>query len=696
MTRAVVLLLTMLPGLLFAPVFGFWALCLPVLAAGVVCFGVAELCARRPVLLPWRPVLAVALGLTAVVEIVVGGTASPGEALRVLTAGVTDSWRLTLQTTWPAPADPALVLFVPLLVLAASVLAVELLERRPLLALLPSLPILVLSQAYGALTGVTALVVGAGYVALVVLLLVLTGPDRPATPSPLPRVGTLLLAAVPVVALGCAGVVAGSVANPAGTPAFSLQENQPAPLPPGRVANPLTEIAGRLLHPEVPVFRYSSGTPVDRWRLAVLDRFNGVTWSPGGEPRRLGAPLPAPAAPPSDLRTADVTVFGSLGPWLPSQPLVSGVDGVAPFVDAASGQLRLPGPADGAAYRLRWWEPGGQSGLLGRGVDPAAARDVGDVGAVPPEVTALARAAVRDLRPSFQTALLLEKYFSDHYRVVRAGERLPTGSGWPQLKRFLLETRAGTSEQFAAAYVAMAKLLGIPARLAVGFRSPAGASRDVVVRNADVLAWPEVAVDGVGWVALDPTGAAAPSGGLGDTTARARAALPPPDQVAPPRLPATGPGGTSGPDAGFSVPGPVFAVPAAVLLVLWLAGVPVAGLVRGWRRRRRPGYESVAGAWAEARDRLRAHGVVLTAGMTVRDALSAVGPSAPPEVREGLSELADAFDAAMWAPSAAGGERDRAWSAVRKLRRGLAKARPGRRILAWFDPRALRPSRGWS
>jgi transglutaminase-like putative cysteine protease len=687
-TRAVVLLLTALPGLLFAPVFGFWALVLPVLAAGVVCFGVAELCARRRALLPWRPVIAAALGLVVVLEVVLRGTVSPGEALHALVAGVTDSWRLTLQTTWPAPPDPALVLFVPLLVLTASVLAVELLGRRPLLALLPSLPVLVLSQAFGALTGVTALVVGAAYAALVVLLLVLTGPDRPSASS---RVGTLLLAAVPVVVLGAVGVVAGGVVDPAGTPAFSLQDNQPAPLPPGRVANPLTEVAGRLLHPEVPVFRYSSGTRVDRWRLAVLDRFNGVTWSPGGEPRRLGAPLPAPAAPPSDLRTADVTVFGSLGPWLPSQPLVSGVDGVTPFVDATSGQLRLPGPADGAAYRLRWWEPSGQPGLLGRGVDPAAARDVGDVGAVPPEVTALARGAVRDMRPSFQTALLLEKYFSDNYRVVRAGERLPTGSGWPQLKRFLLETHVGTSEQFAAAYVAVAKLLGIPARIAVGFRSPAGSGRDVVVRNADVLAWPEVAVDGVGWVALDPTGAAAASGGLGDTTARARAALPPPDQLTPPRLPSAGTG-ASAPDGGFSVPWPVFAVLLAVLVVLWPAGVPAVGAVRAWRRRRRPGYESVAGAWAEARDRLRAHGVVLTPGMTVRDALSAVGPSAPAGVREGLSELAGAMDAAMWTVSASD-ERERAWAAVRKLRRGLGKARPGRRVLAWFDPRGLRPSR---
>lgn len=688
MTRAVVLLLTALPGLLFAPVFGFWPLVLPVLAAGVVCFGVAELCARRPALRPWRPVLAAVLGLVAVLEVVLGGTVSPGEALHALVAGVTDSWRLTLQTTWPAPADAALVLFVPLLVLAASVLAVELLGRRPLLAVLPSLPVLVLSQAFGALTGVTALVVGGAYAALVVLLLVVTGPDRPSAPS---RLGALLLAAVPVVVLGAVGVVAGGVADPAGTPAFSLQDNQPAPLPPGRVVNPLTEVAGRLLHPEVPVFRYSSGTPVDRWRLAVLDRFNGVTWSPGGEPRRLGAPLPAPAASPSDLRTADVTVFGSLGPWLPSQPLVSGVDGVTPFVDAASGQLRLPGPADGAAYRLRWWEPSGQPGLLGRGVDPAAARDVGDVGAVPPEVTALARSAVRDMRPSFQTALLLEQYFSDHYRVVRAGERLPTGSGWPQLKRFLLETHVGTSEQFAAAYVAVAKLLGIPARIAVGFRSPAGAGRDVVVRNRDVLAWPEVAVDGVGWVALDPTGAAAAAGGLGDTTAQARAALPPPDQVTPPRLPSSG-SGASAPDGGFSLPWPVFVVLVAVLVVLWLAGVPAVGVVRAWRRRRRPGYESVAGAWAEARDRLRAHGVVLTPGMTVRDALSAVGPSAPAGVREGLSELAAAMDAAMWTVSASD-ERDRAWAAVRKLRRGLAKARPGRRVLAWFDPRGLRPSR---
>ena len=49
-----------------------------------------------------------------------------------------------------------------------------------------------------------------------------------------------------------------------------------------------------------------------------------------------------------------------------------------------------------------------------------------------------------------------------------------------------------------------------------------------------MLAWPEVAVDGVGWVPLDPAGAASGAGPapspLAESTAKARDDLPPPDE----------------------------------------------------------------------------------------------------------------------------------------------------------------------
>nr|BFE50697.1 hypothetical protein GCM10017745_41240 [Saccharothrix mutabilis subsp. capreolus] len=137
----------------------------------------------------------------------------------------------------------------------------------------------------------------------------------------------------------------------------------------------------------------------------------------------------------------------------------------------------------------------------------------------------MAERAVSGLRSSFRAALVLERYLRENYELVTSGP-LPVGHGWPALERFLLHEKRGTSEQFAAAYVALARLRGIPARLVVGFSSPADGT---VVRNGDAVAWPEVAVEGVGWVALDPTGAvrATADSGVAQDTERAREELPP-------------------------------------------------------------------------------------------------------------------------------------------------------------------------
>ncbi|MGH3762746.1 MAG: transglutaminase TgpA family protein, partial [Actinophytocola sp.] len=98
----------------------------------------------------------------------------------------------------------------------------------------------------------------------------------------------------------------------------------------------------------------------------------------------------------------------------------------------------------------------------------------------------------------------------------------------------------------------------------------------------------------------------------------------------------------------------------------------------------------VVGAWAEARDRLRAHGVRSTAGMTVRDLASAATPVGGHAVAAELHVLAASVDQALWSASGPG-ERTatEAWAAVRAVRRGLA-ARPLRvRLRAATDPRPL-------
>lgn len=695
-------------GLLFAPVFGIAPLAPPLLVVALTTYVVAELAGRWPALAPWRAALALLVGLLALAETLlvpttVGGLPT-GETVRALAAGVTESWQLTLQSTWPARSDPELLLFVPLAVLVAAVLGVELRLRLrwPLVSLLPALAVLVLSQAYVALTGVGALAAGLGFALLAgVLLISARREDLPAASAAVRPSRRAVIAAalvVPTLVLAVGGSVLATAADPVRRPAYSLRDERPVPLPPEHVMSPLDEVDDRLSDPRESVFSYTTDHSVDRWRLVVLERFDGVSWTPGGQYLRMGAALAEPPAVtvPTSRFHATVRVPDLESPWVPSQIMPAEVSGVAPLVDEDSGTLRVTDRDGPVSYHISWWEPEiDPVDLAGAAIDRDALAGNSDLGVIPPGIAELAEDAVAGQRPSFQAAMVLEQFMSERYELANGAE-LPTGNGWVQLRRFLLESKQGTSEQFAAAYVVLARITGIPARVAVGFRAPERAGTDVVVRNEDVLAWPEVAVEGVGWVPLDPSGTAAGSGeppeGLARTTAEARAQLPPREELEerePPPDEEQGAGAGTGGGVVFPVV-PVL-VGVAVVIVALLAGVPLAAAVRRWRRRRRRGAAAVVGAWHEARDRLRAYGVPFTSGMTVRDLAGAVPD---PPVVAGLHTLAHSVDVALWsgtgpAPSTV----DEAWSAVRAVRRGL-RARPfGRRLRAALNVRALRPPR---
>lgn len=681
-TACCVLLASALAGLLFTPVFGFWPLVPPIAVVVVICYAVTELCARVPSLVPWRPVLSVVLGLIGVTEVELTGTTlaglPTGTTVRALISGVTESWRLTLQSTWPVWPDAELLLFVPLAVLVVAVIGLELL-RHPALAILPSLALLGLSQIFIPWTGASATAAGLGFATLGGVTLV----------SARRASRTLLMIAPTVVLAIVAGVVV-TVLDQGNQPAYSVHHDQQAPLPQTRIVNPLNEVAARLNQPDTPVFTYTAATPIDRWRLVVLDDFNGATWSTGAAYQRLGAELAAPAGIPATQRSAQVNVpLGDGGPWLPSQEEPASVGGVSPLIAPDSGVLLAPESTGVVSYQLNWWEPQADPGKL---LDAALDTSVGggELGTIPPGITELARTATAGMRPSFQTALQLERYLSENYRVA-TGTELPTGAGWPQLSDFLLNTQRGTSEQFAASYVALARIVGIPARLAVGFRAPQAApGGQVVVRNGNVLAWPEVAVAGVGWVPLDPSGAAGASGeaprGLAAAAAQARASLPPAQELKDPPLPEKDPNQTPGGD-GPHIPVLSIVLGLLALAILVVIAIPALRFARTWRRKRRTGVAGIAAACAEARDLLGAHGVRLTPGMTTHDLAAA----APVEsVVDSLTSLAHQADVALWSRWDPDAEAvGRAWQCVRAVRRGLRRRPLRTRARAVFDVRWL-------
>jgi transglutaminase-like putative cysteine protease len=698
------LLATVVAGLFFVPVFGVAALLAPLLVPAVVLFGVARLCARTEVLAAWRPLLLLVAGLLAVVETVLFPTTAAGlptgETFSALASGITGSWRLTLQSTWPARPSPDQLLFVPLLALPAGVFGIELMLRlrKPLVALIPSFAVVVVSQLYVALSGLAAVAAGLGYAAVAGALFVLSRPGDEKPASRARRRAPAFALGVPVVVLGLAAAVAAGMLLPAPGQAYSLKQDQPAQVS-GRVAGPLDDIADRLEHPDTPLFSVRGDARPDRWPLVVLDTFDGVNWTPGSRYRRLGAELPPSplVTVSSQERTATIRLGGLGGPWLPSQTWPAAVSGADPLVEESQGSLWLPRPT--GEYRLSWWEPQVPvADLAAAAIDQRAPGGLGAIGEPPADVETMARAAVGGLSPSFQAALTLERFFREGYHTA-AGTGLPSGHGWPQLRKFLFETRRGTSEQFAAAYVALARIVGIPARLVVGFRSPAspGAGDGYTVRNGDVLAWPEVAVAGAGWVPLDPTGATRLGGaggpaGLSEVTARARAQLPPAAQqhdapVAPVKDTGEADGVNAG-DRSFPLLW-VLALPVALLLA-WLMGVPVAKFVRSWHRRRRRGADAVLGAWLEARDRLRDHSVPWTPGMTARDLAAAAGGTGGPSTVEGLRALGVTVDQTLWSGEAPGAQAgSQAWTAVRTVRRGLAARGVRVRLRAALNPRTL-------
>jgi transglutaminase-like putative cysteine protease len=78
---------------------------------------------------------------------------------------------------------------------------------------------------------------------------------------------------------------------------------------------------------------------------------------------------------------------------------------------------------------------------------------------------------------------------------------IPADDGPDALADFLLHTRRGFCQQFATAMTVMARISGIPARVAVGFtRGTQQANGSWLVTTHDAHAWPELWFQGIGWV----------------------------------------------------------------------------------------------------------------------------------------------------------------------------------------------------
>jgi transglutaminase-like putative cysteine protease len=127
------------------------------------------------------------------------------------------------------------------------------------------------------------------------------------------------------------------------------------------------------------------------------------------------------------------------------------------------------------------------------------------------EIQALARKITANARTPFGKAQALTNWF-----LTGGGFTYSLKPPPADLVTFLTKTKSGYCQQFAFAMAALARLVGIPSRIAVGYTAgrpqPNGTWK---VTEADAHAWPELYFQSIGWLRFEPT----PGGKDGQGTA---------------------------------------------------------------------------------------------------------------------------------------------------------------------------------
>lgn len=504
----------------------------------------------------------------------------------------------------------------------------------------------------------------------------------------------------------------------------------------------------RRLRAEEPDRPVAEVTVTEPWSgyvpIAVLDRYDGRVWGRTSDELLptgglLPEVLPAPSGPEVVVRDLDVAATGG---WLPYVGRIAAIEGVSVLQDTGE-NFRLAEPVDAPTYRLRSAQPVREladealdeddpsargSGLV-RPLDvvrrPSEDRPAGErvcrllaLTATGETASAGAQLAVRGApcgrrgpdRIGFLRSLADELGSG---RAVEVVAEDGASAGGPESLADLLELvgppsaeegiSVGAPEQFAAAFALVADHYGFPVRLVTGFRlEEPRVGEPQPLHGRDAWTWAEVAVDGEGWVVVDPSPSAE------DVTDPEELQRPEeleqPDagqQEAPAELgvePETVVVGPPPPPEESSRP-PVLAAIAAGLALLVLIPLLVATARRAVRRRRRRRGDArhrVIGAWHELLDVAHDIDVPDVEARSTAD-LVAVLTARQPGVGPDLEALGPMVDRAVYSSRPVGeDEALRAWTVVRaarrQLRRGLG---PRERVVSWWRvaPRSVTTGR---
>jgi len=393
------------------------------------------------------------------------------------------------------------------------------------------------------------------------------------------------------------------------------------------------------------------------WRARVLNLYNGRYWTTNAHISPFEA-IPVTGQAPPD------TVVQEIEDLRRNRTLIVGLADVF-ALDIPAQAERLP---DGVLVALTEREVEPRYRVLSRPQELAAPPRID---AAPPDMSGylvlprgysqrvvdLTQAVVGEQHSPYERALALEAYLRGlpyTYQVQ------PLPSGGDAVEQFLFDMRQGYCTYYASAMAVMARTLGIPARIAIGYATGEydQASGTYLIHQSDAHAWPELYLDGR-WLPFEPT------------PIRALPARTPGDELPTP-VPATAPVEEAHSNGPLIWAGVLLGVVLLVLLGFWLG------------RPRRPRSLVMQVQTRLERDGARA-GVPWPIGATLHEYGALLIPHAG-DAAESLDEVVDLVEQARYSGRPLRGEQEgRLRRAAEHVRARLAERRAARRLRGGND-----------
>lgn len=642
------------------------------------------------------------------------------------------SWRDLLTVGLPAGAfsGPAVVPFLTGLVCTTIAARLALTARRYLWALAPMMVNLGVSILWGTRAAPLGVWVGAlFFVASVVwaawrqrrhLTEQAVGLDTPAA-SPGESQPSRTRRRWPIAALVLAGSLAASVAA---APAlaglndrFVLRDVVQPPFDVRAFATPLMSYRDLEVNQESSKLFTATGLQKgDRIRLATLDSYDGIVYQVADSSAgftRIGTSVDARTDQAQTItRTASYQIQNYLGAWVPgggdlrtltfTQAPKSVTNSI--YYNSDTGTVvAANGLFEGNSYTASAVPPSQYSDDQLRTFGLASVQ-LPDTQLVPDSVGKVAAEYTDGAATGLDQLRALEKHLRGGFYSNGKDGKSASGHSAYRINLMLTSPQlVGDDEQYAVAMALMARQLGLPVRVVMGFypdggNYPAGAWQ-ATGKQAHV--WVEALFNQAGWVAFDPTPdrTRVPKTTVKQPPPKPKPRVQPPP--IPPKEPVQPPTDLVGDKTNKSDPhknGSVLryvlwgAAGLGGLLLLASPVLVIAGLKLRRRNSRKAApvtADSLAGGWAEVVDAAADLGIKVDHRLTRREAASVIADAAP---AASPVALAGQIDAGVFGPQPPDAPAvDGVWTHVAATVKALRQqATRKRQIFWWVSTRSLR------